>query len=110
METLNTTKKELEGIFYNFALDENPRDQALLAAGITWRNIPDFLGQVEQRIDELIQMMKAAKHENLHRDDFAKTPAPITSRTNSRNTEDSQLHNTGGRLQLSNLPSFKDFL
>lgn len=108
METLNTTKKELEGIFYNFALDENPRDQALLAAGITWRNIPDFLGQVEQRIDELIQMMKAAKHENLHRDDFAKTPAPITSRTNSRNTEDSQLHNTGGRLQLSNLPSFKD--
>ena len=38
------------------AIDEEALDQQLLSTGITDRNITDYLGLVEQRIDELIQV------------------------------------------------------
>ncbi len=38
------------------AIDQAALDQQLLSTGITDRNIDDFLGLVEQRIDDLIQV------------------------------------------------------
>ena len=38
------------------ANDEAALDQQLLSTGITDRNIDDFLGLIEQRIDDLIQV------------------------------------------------------
>lgn len=73
METLDSCKSQLTHILVNFALDDDPTDQALLATGVTDRNIPEFLGQVEQRIDELIQMLKASKHERIQREDFIRS-------------------------------------
>jgi hypothetical protein len=61
------------------AIDHAALDQQLLSTGITDRNIDDYLGLVEQRIDDLIQMSKAAHHQAIRRDDFMKT-MPIDHR------------------------------
>lgn len=42
-------------------MDGEALDQQLLSTGITDRNILDFLGLVEQRIDYLIQVSKTHK-------------------------------------------------
>jgi hypothetical protein len=123
MEILNSCKKELETMLRNFALDEDVTDQALMTTGITDRNIPEFLGQIEQRIDELIQFMKAAKHEALNRADFGKVEITaggagahasgaqgnnVNDRRNSRNSEGSSGHTPYNMPVLANLPSFAD--
>ena len=38
------------------AQDEAAADQQLLSAGLNDRNVEDFLGLIEQRIDDLIQV------------------------------------------------------
>ena len=38
------------------ASDEEALDQQLLSTGITDRNVDEFLGLIEQRIDDLIQV------------------------------------------------------
>ena len=38
------------------AIDEEALDQQLISAGITDHNVDDFLGLIEQRIDDLIQV------------------------------------------------------
>jgi len=45
------------------ASDDDAADQQLLSSGITDRNVSRYLGIVEERIDGLIQMSKAAQKE-----------------------------------------------
>ena len=45
-------------------------DQQLLSSGLNDRNIETYLGVVEQRIDYLIQMSRAALRETFHGSDF----------------------------------------
>lgn len=74
------------------AQDEAAADQQLLSTGVNDRNVEEFLGLIEQRIDDLIQvntvalfvlqsliltaiavppqMSKAAQHQSIRRDDF----------------------------------------
>ncbi len=44
------------------AIDEEALDQQLLSTGITDRNIDEFLGLIEQRIDDLIQVSNLLLH------------------------------------------------
>jgi hypothetical protein len=39
------------------AIDEAALDQQLLSTGISDRNVHEFLGLIEQRIDDLIQVI-----------------------------------------------------
>ena len=43
----------------NIALEEEALDVQILSTGVTDRNVQQFLGLVEDRIDSLIQMKKA---------------------------------------------------
>ena len=52
------------------AIEEEALDLQLLSTGINERNIISFLGLIEDRIDDLIQMSKASAHNALHREDF----------------------------------------
>jgi hypothetical protein len=109
LETLSNVKIPLQGIFQMMSLDEDPTDQAFIATGITDRNTPEYLGQVEQRIDELIQMMKASKHERLSREDFVRTGADESSAAGGRRASiDQATVNTGGVTRIHNLPSLND--
>jgi len=73
VEMLSSSTEICFSILKNVAIDEEGIDQKLLMTGVNERNIPDFLGLLEQRIDELIQMMKAANHQNIRREDFGRT-------------------------------------
>lgn len=70
MFVLESCRPALMTIMSSVAIEEDPTDQALLATGVTDRNIPEFLGQIEGRIDELIQMEKAANNHPIAREDF----------------------------------------
>jgi hypothetical protein len=76
MSVLNTIAESLFNLLKNLAIEEEVLDQQLLSTGITDRNIDDFLGLVEQRIDDLIQMAKAAGRNPIKKDDFL---IPITT-------------------------------
>ena len=69
---LGAMQANLVKLFRNIAIDEAV-DQQILETGINDRNITDYLGIVEQRIDELIQMRRAAEHQVLEREDFVKS-------------------------------------
>lgn len=73
MDVLQSISDSLMNLLKNVADDEEALDQQLLSTGITDRNIDDFLGLVEQRIDDLIQMSKAAMHHPLRKEDFSRT-------------------------------------
>lgn len=66
----------IQFIFFNVctnkqvSIDGEAKDQQILSTGITDRNIDDYLGIIEQRIDDLIQMSNAASHHPLPREDF----------------------------------------
>lgn len=92
MEVLNSIAENLLNLLKYIASDEAALDQQLLSTGITDRNIDDFLGIIEQRIDDLIQISKAAMRQALKKDDFVKIA------TSDR----------VGLLQVSNLPSLQD--
>ena len=54
----------------HISIEGNSTDKAMQATGVTDRNIPQFLGRVEERIDDLIQMNKAAHHVGIQKEDF----------------------------------------
>lgn len=55
---------------------------------------------MEQRIDDLIQMSKAAHHQAIRRDDFMRTMGAVESKRHGAAG--------GGALALPNLPSLQD--
>lgn len=57
-ELLGLMRGSLLRLFRAVAIDEEAQDQQILSTGVNDRNIPDYLGTVEQRIDDLIQMLK----------------------------------------------------
>ena len=69
---LSLMQNNMVKLFKNIAIDE-ALDQQIIENGVNDRNIPEYLGLVEQRIDELIQMRKAAEHQLLEREDFGKS-------------------------------------
>ena len=118
LDTLNSCKEGLIGILRSISQDEDSTDQALLASGVNPRNLPEFLGQVEQRIDELIQMLKASNHEILTRGDFVRSSGGgdsspqhgVISRSGSRATggNDDDSGNNTGAVRIPILPSYND--
>lgn len=70
MVTLNGVSVELMNLLRDLAVDNSVGDQQLLTHGITDRNVGAVLGLIEQRIDDLIQMSKAASNQTLRQDDF----------------------------------------
>lgn len=70
MLVLQGVQKELMGILAHIAVEGDSADKAMQATGVTDRNIPQFLGRVEERIDTLIQMNKAAHHIGIQKEDF----------------------------------------
>ncbi|KAJ1418999.1 hypothetical protein B484DRAFT_400319 [Ochromonadaceae sp. CCMP2298] len=80
MEILGAVLEPMQGLLQNVANDEEAADQQLISTGLTDRNVDDFLGLIEQRIDDLIQMSKAANHQHIRRDDFMKMAQPDKSR------------------------------
>jgi uncharacterized protein YggU (UPF0235/DUF167 family) len=56
LDLLKELSQPLMILLKNVAVENGVLDQHLLGTGVTDRNIQDFLGLVEQRIDELIQV------------------------------------------------------
>ena len=110
METLNNCKEGLQGLLRNISQEEDSADQALLATGVTDRNLPEYLGKIEQRIDEVIQILKAAKRERLNRADFVRaTSAPGQARVHPGNRGgDLDDGASYSQLRVPILPSFHD--
>ena len=69
-EVLKTMSDCAMNLLRNIALEEEALDVQILSTGVTDRNVHQFLGLVEDRIDSLIQMKKATVRQDLHRDDF----------------------------------------
>jgi hypothetical protein len=67
MEVVGGVSENLLNLLKNIAVDEAAVDQQLLSTGVTDRNIHEFLGVVEQRIDDLIQVRS---YTNYHQDRF----------------------------------------
>jgi hypothetical protein len=61
MEVLSGISENLMNLLKNVAVDEAALDQQLLSTGINDRNIDEFLGLIEQRIDDLIQVLETVK-------------------------------------------------
>eukprot|EP00981_Chlorochromonas_danica_P007524 scaffold1767_cov178-Ochromonas_danica.AAC.29 len=80
MEIIAAIREPILSVLKNVAVDEEALDQQLLSTGITDRNILDFLAIIEQRIDELIQMVKAANHQPIRREDFMRSLLPPTNK------------------------------
>lgn len=70
LDVLGSISDSLMNLLKNVAVDGEALDQQLLSTGLTDRNIDDYLGLVEQRIDDLIQMLNAAMHKPIQREDF----------------------------------------
>jgi len=119
MEVLSSISDPLMGLLKNVAVDEAAIDQQLLSTGISDRNIHEFLGLIEQRIDDLIQMSKAANHQALKKDDFLKLSTndktvpgfqiPTPPALNDNNDDDEELDDPV-RLQPVNITVLKDLM
>jgi predicted nucleic acid-binding Zn-ribbon protein len=70
MFVLNSVQSDLMTILTAITIDGDATDKSLQVTGVNDRNIPEFLGRVEERIDTLIQMNKAANHIGIQREDF----------------------------------------
>lgn len=102
------------------SVDENALDQQLLSTGITDRNVDEFLGLIEQRIDELIQMSKAANRQSIRRDDFVKLSqadakvqgfqAPVPPSLSEAAEDEDDTDEVAGKLQPINIPVLKDII
>jgi hypothetical protein len=69
-EVLKTMSDCAMNLLRNIALEEEALDVQILSTGVTDRNVHQFLGLVEDRIDALIQMKKATARQDLRREDF----------------------------------------
>jgi hypothetical protein len=67
---LQSVQTELMHILTYISVDGDATDKSFQVTGVNDRNIPEFLGRVEERIDTLIQMNKAANHIGIQREDF----------------------------------------
>ena len=67
---LKSVQLELMNILGCISVDGDSTDKSFQVTGVNDRNIPEFLGRVEERIDTLIQMNKAANHVGIQREDF----------------------------------------
>lgn len=56
MELLQSIAENLTNLLKNVAVDHAALDQQLLSTGVTDRNVDEYLGLIEQRIDDLIQV------------------------------------------------------
>jgi hypothetical protein len=83
MDILNSVSEELMNLLKDLAIDDHVGDQQLLYAGVTERNVGDVLGLIEQRIDDLIQMSKAAANQTLRQEDFIRKSEDRVSSTSS---------------------------
>lgn len=134
---LASVADNLLNILKNVAVDEAALDQQLLSSGISDRNLEEYLGLVEQRIDELIQvrfslqckvfslsnsslysfqMSKAAVHQDLRRDDFVRMTndkvAPFQKPVAPQLTEmgDDDDDENEGKIQPLNVSLLKDII
>lgn len=123
LEVLDTVKEPILSVLKNVAVDEEALDQQLLSTGITDRNVLDFLAIIEQRIDDLIQMAKAANHQPIRRDDFMRAAAlqkeglltpQLPSMDVTNDEEDDMLYNEdnnkGFSVQPLNIAVLKDLI
>jgi vacuolar-type H+-ATPase subunit I/STV1 len=118
MDVLRSCSDTLVNLLHNVAVDEAALDQQLLSTGITDRNVDEFLGLIEQRIDELIQMSKAANRQSIRREDFVKLgqadtkvqgfQAPIPPSLLEAGDDDDDSDEMTGKLQPVNIPVLKD--
>ncbi|CAE7537273.1 ODA1 [Symbiodinium microadriaticum] len=93
VQVLGTISESLMSILRNVASDEDAVDQQLLSSGLNDRNIETYLGVVEQRVDYLIQMSRAALRETFQGSDF------VTLSTSERRP--------GGGMTALNLPTLE---
>jgi hypothetical protein len=135
-EILKACSDSLMNLLRNIAIDEAAIDQQLLSAGLNDRNVDDFLGLIEQRIDELIQMFKAANKQSIKRDDFVqptsysnsssggggggnnnnnnnnntKFQIPVPPSLNDPNDEEEDMDDPTGKIQPLNVGALRDII
>lgn len=116
MDVFNSVSDSLMNLLKNIAVEEYALDQQLLSTGITDRNVQEFLGLIEQRIDDLIQMSKAAVRQGLRKEDFLRTinekniifqppSLPTLDNTNDDDDEDDN-----HKLQPISINMLKDYM
>lgn len=122
MGVLSAITESLTSILKHVALDEDVAGQQLISQGVSDRNIEDYLGVVEQRIDDLIQISKAAQRESFTGVDFHAPileKKPVTLQVPhlptlhaSDNTEDNDDNDedNGAKIQPINIGLLKDFM
>jgi hypothetical protein len=118
MDVLNSISESLMNLLQTIAIDEDAMDQQLLSTGLTDRNINEFLGLIEQRIDDLIQLSKAAARQTLKKEDFLRT---ITSGADNKtlsipalpsleNVDDDDDEKEDGKVQPINIGMLIDYM
>mmetsp|Transcript_34816 Transcript_34816/g.64944 ORF Transcript_34816/g.64944 Transcript_34816/m.64944 type:complete len:497 (-) Transcript_34816:163-1653(-) len=123
MGVLSAIVESLTSILKHVALDEDVAGQQLISQGVNDRNIEAYLGVVEQRIDDLIQISKAAQRESFTGTDFhapIKEKKPVVlhvphlptlhSADNNDEAEDNEDENLATRVQPVNIALLKDFM
>jgi len=76
LEVLNNINDSMALLLKNMGREESIHDQKLLAAGLTDRTIAEYLAVLEERVDEIIQMSKAAAKQPLTKCDFVDVVIP----------------------------------
>lgn len=119
MEVLKAITPSLVNLLQIVASDDAAVDQQLLSAGLNDRNVDQFLSLFEQRIDELIQMSKAANHQSIRREDFIKVShldrgttfqTPVPPAISDAADDDEDYDETAGKLQPLNIPMLKEII
>jgi hypothetical protein len=120
MDVISSVSDDVMTLLGNIAIDEDALDQQLLASGITDRNVDAFLGLIEQRIDDLIQMGKAASRDALVCDDFvfrearpaAQFQAPTVPSLNDlgQQGDDEEELDENARVQPTNISVLKEYM
>ena len=71
LEIIQHLSEPMINLLRSLSIEGEALDQQLLAAGINERNITQFLSLLEQRIDFIMQLDKAAGNQALRREDFS---------------------------------------
>lgn len=72
-QVLDSVSHFLMNILRNIASDDEASDQQLLGTGVTDRSVDLLLGVIEQRVDDLIQMLRAVAKQPISVEDFLRT-------------------------------------
>eukprot|EP01041_Mallomonas_annulata_P006966 gene6966-14144_t len=81
MELITSISEALNLLIKNVSKDDDIRDQHLVQHGVSERNIEEFLSVLEERIDEIVQLIKAINKESLENSDFL-TAIPVKTTAN----------------------------